>query len=570
MVGPCGVANEAIFEGADIDFNQIALGKGQFVVRRMPVHDAFVAADAGLPWEGREPLHPVAQEATLGIVLPQGFTNPAVQLGGCDPRAQTFRHHFVHFDYNLGRSAALVNFLGVQHRDGSHGTAIVPIRVASTDMSRLLIRGGHCVRPDGVTQQNILIENGTFLDFDPPASAHTDDLIDASGKHVFPGLIDDQVHFREPGLTHKEDLRTGSMSAAKGGVTAFMEMPNTSPNTTSAAALSAKLARAKRSCVVDYGFFAGATGQNTAWLREETRACGIKIFIGSSTGDLLVDEQEALEEIFAETWLPIAAHCEDETLVRANAAALDGGRAISDHSKIRNAEAAAKSAARTIDLARRHKHRFHLLHVSSAAECDVLRERPEWVTAEACPHHLFFDTTDYDRLGSRVQMNPALKSPEDKEAVWAALHDGTIEVLATDHAPHTLEEKDQPYPRSPSGLPSIEWLLPLMINAATNGRCTFEQIAGWGAANPAKVWDLKGKGYLETGLDADFSIVDTEAVSEVQDGSQVTKCNWSPWHGSTLRGTVCSTRVRGLPAYNEGQFADPGSGKPLRYQRGEA
>ena len=427
-------------------------------------------------------------------------------------------------------------------------------------MSRLLIRGGQCVRPDGVTQQSILIENGSFLDFDPPASAQADEVIDASGKHVFPGLIDDQVHFREPGLTHKEDLRTGSMAAAKGGVTAFMEMPNTSPNTTTAAALSAKLARAKRSCVVDYGFFAGATGQNTAWLREESRACGIKIFIGSSTGDLLVDEQEALEEIFAQTSLPI----------RANAAALDGGRVISDHSKIRNAEAAAKSAARTIDLARRHKHRFHLLHVSSAAECDVLQDRPEWVTAEACPHHLFFDTTDYDRLGSRVQMNPALKSPEDKEAVWAALKDGTIEVLATDHAPHTLEEKDQPYPRSPSGLPSIEWLLPLMVNAASDGRCSFEQIAAWGAANPAKVWDLKGKGGLHTGFDADFSIVDTEELSEVKDGCQVTKCNWSPWHGSTLRGMVCSTWVRGIRAYQEDQFADPGLGVPLHYDRGDS
>jgi dihydroorotase len=532
------------------------------------VHNTFVAADARLTREGGKPLDAVAQEATLGVVLPQGFANPAVQLGGSDARAKAFHHHLVHFDHNFGRSAALVNFLGVQHRDGSHGTAIVLIRVASTDMSRLLIRGGHCVRPDGVTQQNILIENGAFLDFDPPASAHTDDVIDATGMHVFPGLIDDQVHFREPGLTHKEDLRTGSMAAAKGGVTAFMEMPNTSPTTTSADALSAKLARAKRSCVVDYGFFGGATGQNTAWLREETRACGIKIFIGSSTGDLLVDEQELLEEIFAQTRLPIAAHCEDETLVRANAAALDGGLVISDHSKIRNAEAAAKSAARTIDLARRHKHRFHLLHVSSAAECDVLRDRPEWVTAEACPHHLFFDTTDYDRLGSRVQMNPALKSPEDKEAVWAALQDGTIEVLATDHAPHTLEEKDEPYPRSPSGLPSIEWLLPLMINAASEGRCTFEQIAAWGAANPAKIWDLKGKGSLKVGLDADFSIVDTEALSEVQDGSQVTKCNWSPWHGSALRGMVCSTWVRGFRAYHEGQFADPGSAQPLQYERG--
>ena len=536
----------------------------------MSVHHTFVAADAGLPREGGEALHPIAQEATFGVVFPQGFADPPVQLGGGDSRAKPVHHHLVHFDHHLGRSSALVNFLGIQHWDRTHGTKIVPIRVASTDMSRLLIRGGHCVRPDGVIQQNILIEDGRFVDFDPPASAHADDVIDASGKHVFPGLIDDQVHFREPGLTHKEDLRTGSMAAAKGGVTAFMEMPNTSPNTTSAGALSAKLARAKRSCVVDYGFFAGATGQNTAWLREETRACGIKIFIGSSTGDLLVDEQEALEEIFAQTCLPIAAHCEDETLVRANAAALDGGRVISDHSKIRNAEAAARSAARTIDLARRHKHRFHLLHVSSAAECDVLRERPEWVTAEACPHHLFFDTTDYDRLGSRVQMNPALKSPEDREAVWAALHDGTIEVLATDHAPHTLEEKDQPYPRSPSGLPSIEWLLPLMIDAASDGRCTFEQIAAWGAANPAKVWDLKGKGGLKPGLDADFSIVDTESESKVQDGAQVTKCNWSPWHGSTLRGVVCSTWVRGLRAYHEDQFADPGSGQPLQYDRGQA
>ncbi|MAV54453.1 MAG: dihydroorotase [Phycisphaerae bacterium] len=434
-------------------------------------------------------------------------------------------------------------------------------------MSRVLIRGGHCVRPDGVSKQNVLIEDGVFLDFDPPQSAASDQVIDAEGAHVFPGLIDDQVHFREPGLTHKEDLKTGSMAAAKGGVTAFMEMPNTSPNTTTSLALSAKLARAKRSCVVDYGFFAGATGQNTAWLRDEQRACGIKIFIGSSTGDLLVDEQEALEEIFAETTLPIAAHCEDETLVQANAAALGGGRIITDHSKIRNAEAAAKSAARTIDLARRHKHRFHLLHVSSAAECEVLRTRPEWVTAEACPHHMFFDTTDYKTLGSRVQMNPALKSPADRAAVWEALHDGTISVLATDHAPHTLDEKAHPYPESPSGLPSVEWLLPLMVNAALAGKCTFEQIAAWGAENPAKVWDVKGKGALQVGLDADFSLVDTEASVIVQDGAQVTKCNWSPWHGSTLQGVVRSTFVRGTRVYEEGNFAHSGTGRPIQFER---
>ncbi len=534
------------------------------------MYDAVVAADAGLPWKWWKALNAIPQKAALGIVFPQGLTNPAVKLRWGDAGAKPFDDHLVHLDDDICCSAALANFFWIQDRNGSHRALIVPIRVASSFMSRLMICGAHCVRPDGIDQQNILIEDGKFVDFDPPHSVHVDEVIDASGKHVFPGLIDDQVHFREPGLTHKEDLRTGSMAAAKGGVTAFMEMPNTSPNTTTAEALSAKLARAKRSCVVDYGFFAGATGQNTAWLREEQRACGIKIFIGSSTGDLLVDEQEALEEIFAQTSLPIAAHCEDETLVQANAAALDGGRVISDHSKIRNAEAAAKSAARTIDLARRHKHRFHLLHVSSADECDVLRNRPEWVTAEACPHHLFFDTTDYDVLGSRVQMNPALKSPQDKAAVWAALHDGTIEVLATDHAPHTLEEKAQPYPRSPSGLPSIEWLLPLMINAASDGRCTFEQIAAWGAANPAKVWDLKGKGCLKPGLDADFSIVDTESVSNVQDGSQVTKCNWSPWHGSSLRGMVCSTWVRGLCAYHEGQFADAGSGKPLQYERGDS
>ncbi|MEZ6064457.1 MAG: dihydroorotase [Planctomycetaceae bacterium] len=410
---------------------------------------------------------------------------------------------------------------------------------------RLQIHSATCVLPDGIRVADVLIEDGRILDIDPPVSARVDESIDASGLHLLPGVIDDQVHFRDPGLTHKEDLHTGSLACAKGGVTTFLEMPNTKPTTTSVAALHEKLALAAGKSVVNYGFYIGATVDNVAELTQAQRTPGIKIFIGSSTGNMLVDEQDALERIFDQTRLPICAHCEDETTVRQNAARLAGTVDVRDHSNIRDHRAAEIATRRAMELSHRYRHRFHVLHVSTAIECELLREHGDYVTAEACPHHLFFNVDDSDRLGSRVQMNPSIKTAADNAALWDALRDGRIQVIATDHAPHTLEEKAQPYPQSPSGLPAVENSLALMLDSVNAGRCTLEQVVHWMCDAPARVWDIVGKGRIAVGYDADLVLVDLRRQQTIRDEDQLTKSRWSPWHGTTLTGWPVRTLVAG-------------------------
>jgi len=434
-------------------------------------------------------------------------------------------------------------------------------------MPRTLIQHATCVFPDGVRRADILFEDARILAIDPPRTARIDETVDASGLHLLPGVIDDQVHFREPGLTHKEDLHTGSRACAKGGVTTFLEMPNTRPTTTTRAALTDKLALAASKCIVNYGFYIGATPHNIDELRGvDAPTPGIKIFIGSSTGDLLVDSQDALERIFAETSLPICAHCEDEATIRANSAAMEGGKSYADHSRIRDSRAALIATRRAVDLAERHRHRFHVLHVSTAEEARFLEShgRP-YVTAEACPHHLFFNIDDYERLGSRVQMNPSIKTAADNVALWRALRSGAIQVIATDHAPHTIEEKRKPYPQSPSGLPAVENSLALMLDAAHRELCTLEQIVRWMCDAPARVWDIVGKGRIAEGYDADLVLVDMQKRSTIRDEEQVTRSGWSPWHGVALTGWPVRTWVLGQTAFQEGRICDAARGQPARF-----
>lgn len=434
----------------------------------------------------------------------------------------------------------------------------------------LLIRGADAVLPDGIRPSNVLVRDGRIEQIDVNADAAADEVIDASGLYLLPGVIDDQVHFRDPGLTHKEDLYTGSKACAKGGITTFLEMPNTNPTTTSVDALHAKLDLAAGKCLVNFGFYMGATGTNTDQLQHATRTPGIKIFIGSSTGPLLVDEQEALEEIFRETDLPICAHCEDETTVRQNRERLlagDGIRSWTDHSKIRDHEAAIVATRRAVDLAERHQHRFHVLHVSTGAEAEFLGSTSDLITAEVCPHHLLFNIDDYDRLKSLVQMNPSIKNREDNERLWQALADGVIEVIATDHAPHTWEEKQQPYPDSPSGLPAVENSLALMLHAVNAGRLTLEQLVDRMCAAPARIWNLKNKGHIQEGFDADLVLVDLKREATIRNEHQVTKCGWSPWHGTSLTGWPIRTIVHGHTVYNDGQFDESKRGQEVEFDR---
>ncbi len=428
---------------------------------------------------------------------------------------------------------------------------------------KTLIRDAVCVLPGETVQANVLVDGPRIAGVDVSAATKADEVVDAAGLHLIPGVIDDHVHLREPGATHKEDLHTGSRACARGGITTFLDMPNTAPPTTTQARLEEKLALAAEKSLVNYGFYFGATPDNLADLQQASRTPGIKIFIGSSTGTLLVDDPKAMERIFAETHLPIGAHCEDEATVQANARALGGGREVADHSRIRDHAAAVTATRRAMDLAFRYGHRLHVFHVSTAAEAELLRDHRGLVTGEVCPHHLLLNIDDYARLGTLVQMNPSLKTAEDNVRLWRALADGALQVVATDHAPHTLEEKRRPYPEAPSGLPSVENALALMLDAVHRGQCTLEQVVHWMCEAPARVWDIVGKGRIEVGYDADLVLVDLERRETVRNADQVTRCGWSPWDGVSLTGWPVRTWVLGRLVHADGRFDDTVRGREV-------
>jgi dihydroorotase len=414
---------------------------------------------------------------------------------------------------------------------------------------KTLIKNAQVVTPSGIQSTSVLIDGTKIVEIDVAVLSGADEVIDAAGKTLMPGVIDDQVHFREPGLTHKEDLAHASRACAKGGVTSFLEMPNTVPNTITQSALDKKLALASTRSLVNYGFYIGATTENVDSLKHATRTPGIKIFIGSSTGNLLVDEQTALEKIFAETTLTICAHCEDETTVRANAAKWADETDVAAHSKVRNHEAAVIATKRAIDLAQRHNHRFHVLHVSTADEIELIKNGGPLITSEVCPHHLFFNVDDYPRLGSLIKMNPSIKNKTDNDQLWQALLEGVIDIVATDHAPHTMDEKREPYPKCPSGLPAVENSLALMLNQVSQGLCSIEQVAKWMCSGPAEIWEIKNKGKIEVGYDADLTLVDLDLTQAVRNEHQETKCGWTPWDGESMTGWPVATWVMGRKVF---------------------
>lgn len=435
-----------------------------------------------------------------------------------------------------------------------------------------LIRNVKAVIEGQLVETSVLIADGKIADIDPASTATAAEVIDGEGNILMPGVIDDQVHFREPGLTTKEDLAHASRACAKGGVTSFLEMPNTIPNAITQKLIDDKLAIAAKKSIVNFGFYIGATPNNVNDLKHAVRTPGIKIFIGSSTGDLLVDEQAALETIFAETTLPICAHCEDETTVRRNAAKYADRTDVAAHSLVRDHEAALIATARSIALAEKHQHRFHVLHVSTAGEVELIRAaraKHNLITAEVCPHHLFFSVEDYDTLGALVKMNPSIKNKSDNKALFTALLDGTIEVIATDHAPHTMEEKQLPYPKCPSGLPAVENSLALMLNEVNQGRCTLPQVAAWMCEAPARVWDMQNKGKIAVGYDADLALIDMDLKLEIKNEDQQTKCGWSPWHGTTLQGWPVRTWVMGHEVFRKcdgkDQFEQNVCGRAIEY-----
>ena len=436
-------------------------------------------------------------------------------------------------------------------------------------MYNLLIRNARIALPDGTTfEGDVACEDGRIARIDPAITAAARETIDAAGNLLLPGVIDPQVHFREPGNEHKEDLASGSRAAVRGGVTSFLEMPNTAPPTTTQAALDEKLARAARKSVANYGFFIGATPDNLEALNTVTPACGIKIFMGSSTGSLLVNRPEDLERIFANGTRLIAVHAEDEARIHTRRAQFAGRTDPAVHSEIRDNETARLATELALTLSKKYKRRLHILHLSTHEEVAMLRvDKPAWVTAEVIPNHLLLNTGDYARLGTLVQMNPPIRSPQDNAALWAGLHDGIIDFIATDHAPHTLEEKQQAYPNTPSGMPGVETSLPLMLTAMHEGRCTLAEIQKWMCYGPAEAYHIPNKGKILEGWDADLTLVDIERARPVRNEETFTKVRWSPWNGRELRGWPQYTIVNGDVAFDNGHIRELVRGRPLTYLR---
>lgn len=431
---------------------------------------------------------------------------------------------------------------------------------------RLIIRQAEVLLPSGeFVVTDVQTDGKKIVQVAPDIS---DDCreIDAQGLTLLPGVIDPQVHFREPGLEHKEDLFTASCACAKGGVTSFLEMPNTRPLTTTQAALDDKLYRASQKCLVNYGFFIGATPENLPDLLDAHPACGIKIFMGSMHGGLLVDSEAALEAIFAKGRRLIAVHAEDQERINQRKQQYLGATDPAIHSTIQDNEAALLATKLALKLSKKYQRRLHILHLSTGEEAELLRhDKPSWVTAEVTPQHLLLNTTAYEKIGTLAQMNPPLRSPQDNDILWQALLDGVIDFIATDHAPHTLEEKAKGYPNTPSGMPGVETSLPLMLTQAMQGRCTVAQVSRWMSTNVAQAYGIPNKGAIATGFDADLVLVDLHTYRPVLREDLQTKCGWSPFEGWELTGFPVLTIVGGKVVYEKGKLNTEVRGEALQF-----
>jgi dihydroorotase len=433
--------------------------------------------------------------------------------------------------------------------------------------SSLSIRHARILLPNGeFLLGDVQICDGKIVGVAAEIVASGDREIDASGLTLLPGVIDPQVHFREPGLEHKEDLFTASCACAKGGVTSFLEMPNTRPLTTTQAALDDKLRRAAEKCLVNYGFFIGATAEILPDLLSAHPTSGIKVFMGSMHGDLLMDDAAVLEAIFAKGDRLIAVHAEDQARINQRRQEFAGISDVAIHSQIQDNQAALLATQLAVKLSKKYQRRLHILHLSTGEEAEFLRqEKPSWVTAEVTPQHLLLNTSAYETIGSLAQMNPPLREPRDNEILWQALLDGVIDFIATDHAPHTLAEKAQTYPNTPSGMPGVETSLPLMLTQAMNGRCTVAQVANWMSTAVAKAYKIPNKGKIAPGFDADLVLVDLEKHRPVVREEMASKCGWSPFEGWNLTGWPVVTIVGGKVVFENGKLDTNVRGKALTF-----
>jgi dihydroorotase len=438
------------------------------------------------------------------------------------------------------------------------------------DTYDLIVRGGQAWTTAGLVPADIAVRGGRFAALGDLGTASAATVIDAAGLTVLPGVIDSQVHFREPGLEHKEDLESGTRGAVLGGVTAVFEMPNTKPSTLTADDLAVKLGRAKGRAWCDYAFYMGGSAENVEQLPVLERlpgCCGVKVFMGASTGTLLVPDDSTLDRILAHGVRRMAVHCEDEARMNERKAlAQRPGATPHLHPEVRDVESALRATRRLIRLARRHGRRVHVLHVTTEEEMLFLRDHKDIATVEATPQHLTLAAPDcYDRLGTLAQMNPPIREARHREALWRAVRDGTVDVIGSDHAPHTREEKSRPYPESPSGMPGVQTLLPLLLDHMNAGRLSLARLVDLTSAGAARIFGLAAKGRIALGYDADLTLVDLGARREITEAWMATKSGWTPFAGMTVTGWPVGTIVRGNVVMRDGELLGMPVGSPIRF-----
>jgi dihydroorotase len=433
----------------------------------------------------------------------------------------------------------------------------------------LLIRGGTVVNHNGIAAADVGIRVGRFAAIGDLGQASAGETIDAAGLHVLPGVIDTQVHFREPGMEHKEDLESGTRGAALGGVVAVFEMPNTKPLTDTADALAEKLTRAKGRAWTDHAFFVGATAQNAEQLGELERlpgCCGVKIFMGASTGDLLVADDPTLARVLAHGRRRVAVHAEDEERMKSRRHLAEQGSDPANHPMWRDVESARLATERILRLARVARRPVHVLHVTTADEVPLLAAAKDIATMEVTPQHLTLEAPDcYQRLGTRAQMNPPIRDGKHRVGLWEAVRQGVVDVLGSDHAPHTLEEKAQPYPKSPSGFAGVQTLLPLMLNHVAQGRLTLQRLVDLTSAGAQRIYNIAGKGRLAVGYDADVTLVDLKAERTIENRWIASKSGWTPYDGMRVTGWPVGTIIRGNVVMRDGGLANAAVGQPVRF-----
>jgi len=444
-------------------------------------------------------------------------------------------------------------------------------------VSKLLLRNARLINEGEISDVDVLID-GERIEKIASSIAATDKatVIDLAGKYLMPGMIDDQVHFREPGMTHKGDLATESAAAAAGGITSFMDMPNVKPLTTTREVLLDKYGIARNRCTSNYGFYLGATNSNIEEIKALKcgEAAGIKVFMGASTGDMLVDNPQALEKLFEHAPLIVLTHCEDSPMIWANESAarekFGDDVPFSEHPSIRSAEACLKSSSYAVDMASRHDALLHVLHLTTAIEMGLFsnaHRSEKRITAEVCVHHLWFDESRYDELGANIKCNPAIKRREDREALIAALNDQRIDIIATDHAPHTAEEKSEKYFRSPAGLPLVQHALLTLFDLAQDGQLSVELIVDRACHAPADIFGVADRGYVREDYYADLVVVDPTRPYLVEASHLLSKCQWSPFTGHEFSASIDTTIVNGDVVYRDGQLTGIVAGQKLEFGR---